>query len=790
MSKHFFRIKVTQIQQTCQFELSWGKGQQIRADVTYPETLTQHYQAWQRAYIRYYQSSLRGRLGDQGSLIPTDPHAQLVKSEENLLTEFKTWLASKQLSELHTTIVNVIKEWFQQNSTNQIDLFLTCSPIELERLPWEAWEISPFASISLTRTPVNIRSTHAIKRNHQGRARILAIFGDQTGLDFKKDIQEIDSLSSKAEIKIIAWQETKSISLHKLEICQGISDPKGWDILFFAGHSQETEMTGGELAIAPRTRISIKEIEPYLKKAKANGLQFALFNSCSGLSIANALIDLGLNQVAIMREPIHNTVAQLFLVRFLKVLTQEKDVNEAVREACQFLKDNKVEYPSAYLIPSLFSHPEAKFFKIEPFGWRTGLKKWLPNFPQVIALSSLSLLSLLPPLQEFLVDTRILTQAIYREITSQIPQKTTPPVLLVSIDEESLNRENIITERNPLPRQYLAKIIDQLAQLDAKVVGIDYLLDRPQGQNDQILSRSIHNLITLQQASLVFASVPEGERENGLNPKIASLKSVMQGSIASSYFYLPLPNNCTKICPFSYLIAVNQALSVLEPTSVKLTNSTDYRTQILNSLDQASLKDPLLNFLKQASVQPITEVSEYFQQRWLQPIIDYSLPPETVYQTIPAYKFLNQKESIKGQVVLIASGDYPEARIDDGQKDYLEPPPLAIKFGDISISKFTGGQANAYMIHHWLNRHLVIPLPDLWLILVTAWLGRTITVQLESSSIKTKRLMLKLLTVNALFFLVSLQAYVSLNILFPFFLPSVTFWLFVFPSLRKITYEK
>ena len=482
--RQIFRLKVDKINQDCRFELSWGQGQQNEPIyITYPEDLTQYYQAWQRAYIRYYQNNVRGRIVDQGGLRPINPHAQLIQSETKLLTEFKTWLGSEKLSAIRTTIAGVIKQWVEQDPICQIEIFLTCSVFELERLPWEAWELeteiaSP-VSIRLTRTPVNIRSSYAMQRNQyrRGGARILAIFGDPSGLDFQKDISALRSLSSLAEIKIIAWYEDKSISQHKTDICQEISDPRGWDILFFAGHSQETKMTGGELGIAPGISISVREIEPYLKIAQAKGLQFALFNSCSGLSIANALIDLGLSQVAIMREPIQNTVAQVFLVQFLQVLAQEKDVSDALREACQLLKHSKnLEYPSAYLIPSLFGHPEAKFYKIEPFGWQAYLKRWLPNRQQAITLSSLLLLSLFPAIPEFLLDRRILIQAIYRDLTHQIPQNATPPVLLVSIDQDSLNQAKI-TQSNPLDRRYLAQLIDKLTTLDAEVIGIDYLLD-------------------------------------------------------------------------------------------------------------------------------------------------------------------------------------------------------------------------------------------------------------------------------------------------------------------------
>lgn len=799
-----FRLKITQINQTCLFELSWGKGQQVQAQVDYPQLLMQSYKTWQRAYVRYYQNGIRGSLVSQGSLMPINPHAQLVQSEAKLLTEFKTWLGSELFLKIRAAIVTEIRQLVKQNPRDQIDIFLTCSSLELERLPWEVWElekeIATSLSIRIARTPVDIRSSYAIARNQyrQGGARILAIFGDQIGLDFQNDLKALRSLSSLAEIKIMTWQESQPIAQFKREICQAICDPHGWDVLFFAGHSRETAITGGELAIAPKTLISISEISSYLKKAQEKGLQFALFNSCSGLSIAKSLIDLGLNQVAIMREPIENSVAEVFLVKFLQVLAQEKDVCDALQETCQFLKQDKnLAYPSAYLIPSLFCHPEAKLFKIEPFGWKVWLQKWFPNRQEAIALSTLMLISLLPPIQELLLNRRTFAQAIYRDLTTQItPNKNTfPPVLLVEVDEKFLReRKANINELNPLNRKYLASIIDKLSTLKAQVIGIDYLLDYPQSQNDPILAQSIRNAIKQQGTSFVFAAKLDGAKENGILSDLANLNWSLQGLIEANPYYLKFPLNCSQICPFDYLLAVTQTLSLAGLVQPKFDSQIEYRTEILNSLNHSQSDHKLLNFLRTVSIHPITQISEYFQQRWLQPITDFSLPPEIIYQAISASQLSEQQMSLDQQVVLIASGGYSEAGI-DREKDYIELPLATAFWHEKDPNQphkdiLTGGEVHAYMIHHWLNRYLVIPIPDLWMILVAAGLGKALALKLESSSYPQKYLIFGFLITYFLYSLVSLQSYISLGILLPWLFPSLTFFIYVLPTLRKLRNEK
>ena len=847
-----FNLEIDKIenQDQCQFRLSWGETQKISPIlINYPQQLiAQDYLQWQRVYLRYYQK-----------FKPKD-REKLKALESNLLHNFNNWLNNEKLFLIPNTISQIIGKLNNNllndkireknlDSINHINIFLTCNCRELEKLPWERWQlpgISNLIKISFIRSPNNLRSI-STKFRHKP-ARILAIFGDSTGLDFNKENKILFSLKSLIKtLEIISWDENKykSIEEWRSHICDTIADNQGWDMLFFFGHSEENSSTGGKIGIAPHESISINDFSPYLKKAQNKGLQFALFNSCSGLDIANSLIDLGINQVIIMREQLPDTVAPIFFQEFLIGLAKEKNVSDVLSETCETWRDN-INYPSAYLIPSLFGHFSASFYQLKPFGWKAKLKEWLPNRQQTLAIIFLSLVSLFPFVQEFLLDKRLFTQAIYRDLTQQIPDDFSPLITLISIDEDSLIKGNI-TQRKPLDRKYLATIIERLTNLKAQNISIDYLLDRPQVDNDSILGKSIENAIEKNGTSFIFAAISEGEKEKGILPNIASLNKVMQGSIGVlSNYYIPLPDNCYQSCPFTYLTAVNQQLSKINIDNDNFSLEKDYKTQLLNSFYQTSDKHSELNFLKQVKILPITEISQYFRQHWLQPIIDYSLPPNTIYEIIPAWELLegdnnkfvddeaiinnqyllpnqislnnqnlaeNEKDFpeekllenepnltniklLENQVFLIASGGYQEAGIDKN-KDYFSLP-WATRFWqkvyDLDMSnrdKIIGGEVNAYMIHHWLRRHLVIPIPDLWLILVVALLANSIEKYLLSFNSNGKKLLLKLpynnlkfnifyvlIITNLIYFGLSLQIYITLNLLLPIFLPSLSFWIY------------
>jgi hypothetical protein len=819
-----FHLKVELIDQTCRFELSWGVGQQLVEKLNYPEILTKLYQDWQQIYLSFYTTALRGRVQASGSLNapppPVDWHAKLVQAEAKLLYEFHRWLRSGDLFEIRRGIASAAANKIDASSP-PVNVFLTCSPLELERFPWEAWEISDFANagnIRIIRTPQNIRveadEEQVLRRR---KARVLAILGDETGLNFQADRQAVRSLSPIAEVEFVGWQSEQDIGKLKQRICDAIADEKGWDILFFAGHSNETSITGGQLAIAPNTSMLISEISPYITKAKERGLQFAIFNSCSGLTIANALIDLGLSSVAIMREPVHNKVAAEFLVRFLQSLTEYKDVQESMLAACQYLKlEKKLTYPSAYLIPSLYCHPGAKLFCLQPFGFKQQLQQLLPTRQELLLLVMFLLISWQLPVQDFLLERRVLMQAIYRNITGQTGKNGPPPVLLVPIDQESLEKDNIGNPR-PMPRTYIARLIERLSALNARVIGIDFLLARPQKNNDKQLAKSLRNAVQKQHFGTWFVFV-ELEDDSGqwlrVRPEIASPNWSLYGDMRFVMGYMKLgpgEHYDVESLPFSYAIALaykENFESPHAPLHPQLKSQKDFLSQVKTHIQNKQKQSYTSLFSPASQLQPITAFSYQMGQTWLHPIMDFSIPPDQVYQRLPAWQLLRaqgdapQLRHLGKQAVMLVPGGYLEAGVSKEGEDNF-PLPGAIAYwrnqpGSFDNSRiFTGGEAHAYMVHHFVTGRLVIPIPDVWIVPLAAFLGKVAVLALLPPN--RRRHMRKSFSpfrgesgriivlgiATAGYGLVSLQVYISSAILFPCLLPSAIVWSYALPALIR-----
>ena len=801
------RLKVFRVEQVCFFELSWGRGQQLTAQVRYPETLTQLYETWQQCYLTFYQTigssssssrgigstNIRGRVKSSGTLpaAPIDYRAKLVAAEAAFLAEFYDWLKSRELLELRSQIAQLAQAKTDYSSSQNLNLSLTCEPLALARFPWETWEIlgefGQRSDVRMIRSPANLRHSPTGKIR-SGKMRILVILGDETGLSFKAETESLKSLDRLADVQFEGWRVGESTAGLKERIALRLTEETGWDILFFAGHSNESMLTGGELAIAPQTSIFLNEIKPQLLKAKDNGLQFAIFNSCKGLDLANTLMDLGLSQVAIMREPIHNSVAQEFLIQFVQHLVSHANnevhtVQDSVLAACEYLKlERNLTYPSSYCVPSFFCHPETVPFTPRTIGVSQKLKQLIPNSRQVIALSILSAASLIAPVQDLMLDGRIYVQALYRQATHQIPQNR-PKINIVQIDEASL-RSGLIPARkiNPIDRAALAKIVDQIIESKPNVLAIDYLLDRPMPE-DSILAKSLQNAAR-KKVDIIFGSDLQNDQEMDLSPSITGLNSVMQGHVMFYPGYLARKGlqsqvnakkrasiTCTILCPFSFLIALTAQSGRYHPP----TPGFDLRSQVLKNST---------NELKRIQPENGAKILWGWESLGFQPVVDYSIPPDRIYKTTSAAD-LPLASPWRETIVILAAGDYAEAGVGPTALDKFPMPSAIAHWRNVQYQPdsrtMTGAEIHAYMIDHFLNTHYLINIPGLLFIVPAALFGKRLALGLrtQSSHYSLKSVLFSKFFRNfalgaGIYGVITLQMAIALGVVVPWFFPVLT----------------
>jgi CHASE2 domain-containing sensor protein len=806
ISSSVFQLSVQRIEQRCRFELSGGDLPRQTAELDYPQDLDPLYQAWQATYLTYYQR-LRGEKVTSGQIAsgaipaPGDARQQLVEAEVRLLDTFHRWLKSAELHDIRAAIARAAHSG-PTTAPQWVDVCLRCVPLDLTRLPWETWEIGMELGvprrIRIAREPQNIRQ--GVIRPIRRRARILAIVGGARDLNLAQDIEAIFALESVAHVELFdGHQEDQPAELRRA-ICQRIADPAGWDILFFAGHSNESPLMGGEIRVATNCSLSVKDLERSLIEAQHNGLQFAVFNSCNGLDIAQSLIDLGLSQVAIMREPIHDRVAHQFIKQFLTSLADYKDVHESLLDACEYLKqqENELDYPSAHWVPSLFRHPSAELFRIQPFGWRHRLQRRLPTRGESMGLAACLFVSLLPPVQDLLLDGRLWVQTLNRQLTGGIPTQVEAPILVVKVDPRSLAAANIENPR-PIPQDYLGDIIANLSERNAAIVGIDYLLDDAEAEPTPDQRAQLKQAIaeaSQHQTQLVFAyyesEKSEYTRQGIVSDELIPFEDARHGDITFYPSLLDLPASGTscgsseQICPFAYELARLYHQSAAAHTAVPLAQSAASSAPQGQVIASAAFPTPAS---APQNLFGITSFSELFLQAWFHPVVDFSLPPDRAYRSVSACELLNQCSGegntltdLSDRVVMIVPGGYGEAGIGE-EKDTL-PPPAAWSVWK-QDAPFTGGEVHAYMLHHLLTDYRVYPVPDLWMILLMALVAKELRLRMPSAPQRRQQWQIAIGLGSLGYGVLCLQIFQGVGIVVPIVLPVTVLGLYTYLAYRS-----
>jgi CHASE2 domain-containing sensor protein len=312
------------------------------------------YRNWQSLYWAFYQR-LGLRIGNE----ETEENDDTFEIEEAYVTnvsevDFKDScqpLTSQINAWLHSTEFRKIEQQLrtQLKPSEEIRFIIETDDDLLRRLPWYLWnffEDYPLAEVALSASdyqkPTKFPTTIRIDK-----IRILAIFGNNKGIDISQDRTCLENLSGQAEIECLVEP--------KLDQFNDQLWHQDWDILFFAGHSSSQEK--GCLQLNQTDTITLDQLKYALKQAISRGLKLAIFNSCDGLGLAQQLQDLQIPQVIVMREPVPDVVAQEFLKHFLAEFSRGQSLYVAVRFARERLQAREGEYPCATWLPIICTNP-------------------------------------------------------------------------------------------------------------------------------------------------------------------------------------------------------------------------------------------------------------------------------------------------------------------------------------------------------------------------------------------------------------------------------------------------
>ncbi|MEQ8385862.1 MAG: CHASE2 domain-containing protein [Coleofasciculus sp. A1-SPW-01] len=327
----------------------------ITLDRTLPPStlLSEHLTQWQQDYRRLSTPSRAlkpSKIRVNGKI---DPIEACSESAQRLEQQFQRWLRSDSFRDIDLQLRQALMP------DELVQVLIRTANAEAQALPWHLWDFieqypkAEVALSSLGSSPCSGKRNSAASEPNQ--VNILAVLGDRTNIDVESDQQTLNELPGA---KVEFLPEPTHQELHdKLY-------EKSWHILFFAGHSETQAKRQGILRLNSTTHLTIDQVRYGVQRAIANGLQLAIFNSCDGLGLAQALADLQLPHIIVMREVVPDCVAQQFLKYFLQEFSQGQSLHLAQREARQRLLGMEKVYPCASWLPVIFQPSAAK-----PLSW-------------------------------------------------------------------------------------------------------------------------------------------------------------------------------------------------------------------------------------------------------------------------------------------------------------------------------------------------------------------------------------------------------------------------------------
>lgn len=291
---------------------------------------------------------------------------EILESGEKLGNLINQWLKSEQFRDIDTGLREELIR------TEKVRVLVRTEDNYLRKLPWHLWDfIDRYSFAEVALSPIEYKSPRLLPIVAKSKVRILAILGCSAGIDIEKDRELLKSLPN-AEVVFLLEPKHHEINDKLWE--------EPWDIIFFAGHGETDEKTGW-IHINETDSLTLNEVWYGLRKAVANGLQIAIFNSCDGLGLVRGLDDWEIPQMIVMREMIPDFVAQQFLKDLLINFASGKSLYQACKEAREKLQGLETKFPCASWLPIIFQNPA-----VEPPTWNDllGVAEIAPVVPSTI----------------------------------------------------------------------------------------------------------------------------------------------------------------------------------------------------------------------------------------------------------------------------------------------------------------------------------------------------------------------------------------------------------------------
>lgn len=454
-----FSVTLEISQEGCPTEL------EISSQLPAAPHIPQQYCRWQSAYLGL---GLSARLESNKAFISNYSRSEDCNhAAAKLLTSINNWLNADSFRHLKERFLSRL------NPIDELRILIQSEDIQIQCLPWHLvnW-FTPYTKSEVAISKPSYEKEKQTVTNLKSQVRILAVIGNSQGINTTHDRHILKQLPNSSV--------TLLTNTSRQELTEQLWDTQGWDILFFAGHSNsDRQKKTGCIQLNQQDSLTTKELKYALTKAVAKGLKIAIFNSCDGLGLAHELTDLKIPQVVVMREPVPDQVAQEFLKYFLTTYARGESFYLAVREARAKLQGLEDRYPCATWLPIIVQNPASiplswqQLYQHKPVLEKTVTRQI--KFSLIFAISAISTLAVISLRTLGIFQSWELKALDY--LNQKLPSESGDQrILIIGADEQDISRDKY---SYPIPDHTLAELINKLQQHQPAVIGIDIFRDYP-----------------------------------------------------------------------------------------------------------------------------------------------------------------------------------------------------------------------------------------------------------------------------------------------------------------------
>jgi CHASE2 domain-containing sensor protein len=463
------------------------------------------YYQWQFCYAAYYENYAHPVRGDAPKIeldltgITGFSVTSFAQTRVQLEAQMQEWL--------DCSCFRSIGAHFREELSRdeEVVIILETEDDRIYRLPWHCW--SAIADRQRTEITFSLNTYQCqTSTSHRTQPRILAVFGDRTGIDTTIDVKCIQQL--QADVVTIVEP-----SIDQLR--QQLDDRQGWDILFFAGHGADNSI--GSIQLNASESVTLPDLSHAVRSAIGRGLKLAIFNCCNGLGLATSLAAFDIPTAIVMREAIPNRVAQDFLQTFLRSFESGNSLLIAVADARRRLLAIESEFPCATWLPVVFWNPTVELPTWKSFYYRSPARMSLWKLGAIVLATTAAIWGMRS--QGYLEPVELATYDLemnFRPI-SEAPDDR---IVIVGVDRD-----------RPLSDRVLVKTLQKLQQYHPKAIGLDIYRDIEFGEGHRDLTKLLRR-----QETIVSSCLMSGNSKK--SPGVPAPEGVKPDSIGFTNFSL------------------------------------------------------------------------------------------------------------------------------------------------------------------------------------------------------------------------------------------------------------